>query len=368
MKIGILTLYYHNYNYGGQLQAFALCEYLNSLCRVQCEQIAYDYKSEMPNQKSPKKIIFRLYSVFAHPKTYIELSKRKNLFRNFEDSIPHSGVVCSPGLPAVAEKYDYIFAGSDQIWNFDYAPKDFLLGAVDKKKRCAYAASFGKSNVDFENNTDVIQILSSYSFLTVRENSAKKMLTKKGLSNVEEVCDPTLLLDRKFWEKKILPINSLKKGNYMFVYLLCGNEKTRKVIKEKAHQHNVSIVFIPHIHFSYQKKDVGFSDVDMYRVGPLEFLRLIYDAEIVVSDSFHCSLFSMMFEKNFWVIQENAVGQASTSGRMQSLISKASLTDRLVSSASEIDLSASISYSDISSKIPEFIDYSKKVLGDFLEL
>lgn len=113
-----------------------------------------------------------------------------------------------------------------------------------------------------------VQVLKSYQFISVREATAKQILEQNGIKGVEMVCDPTLLLKKEDWEKSIAQIKPITKEKYAFVYLL-GNSKTmREEIRKKIQSENLKIVAMPHIHFSYQKRDRDFADIEAYDVGP----------------------------------------------------------------------------------------------------
>ena len=369
MKVGILTLYYKNHNYGGQLQAYALCTYLNQLNGVDCEQITYDYKGK--KRRTAKDILFLLYSYLFHPKIMLGLHSRIKMFQAFEKAIPHSQVISSPmELRRAAEKYDYVFTGSDQVWNQEYAGGAFFLSDIQPDKRCAYAASFGKDNVidnSLTNNT--IETLKNYRFLSVREKSAKKILEYYNIKEAKIVCDPTLLLDSNEWEHQISHISPITQDKYAFVYLLGNGKVLRDDLKRKIRDESLKIVSIPHIHFSYQKRDRDFADIEIYKAGPLEFLRLIKDATVVVTDSFHCTLFSILFQKNFWTLSRSVKrNAANTNGRMYTLLDKAGLMDRYAGNAENIDLKAAQPSVDSKRQLVEYAENSRKLLLDFLGL
>lgn len=367
MKVGILTLYYKNHNYGGQLQAYALCTYLNQFNSVECEQITYDYKGK--KRRTAKGILFVLYSYLLHPKTMLGLQSRIKMFQAFEKAIPHSQLISNPmELRQAAEKYDYIFTGSDQVWNQEYAGGAFFLSDIQPDKRCAYAASFGKDNVIdnlLTNNT--VETLKNYRFLSVREESAKKILEYYNIKGAKIACDPTLLLDSNEWERQISHILPITQDKYAFVYLLGNGKALRDDLKRKIRDESLKIVSIPHIHFSYQKRDRDFADIEIYKAGPLEFLRLIKDATVVVTDSFHCTLFSILFQKNFWTLSRSSNPNAgSTNGRMYTLLDKVGLMNRYAGSVENIDIKAGLPSVSSKRKLFEYAENSRKLLSDFL--
>lgn len=369
MKIGILTLYYKNYNYGGQLQSYALCTYLNQLNGVDCEQITYDYKGK--KRRTVKGILFLLYSYLFHPIVMIRLNRRKKYFKNFENSIPHSKLISDTmGLRHISDKYDYVFTGSDQVWNQEYGGGAFFLSDIQPDKRCAYAASFGKDNVTDNLLADnTVETLKHYRFLSVREESAQKILEHYHIREAKIVCDPTLLLESDEWERQISSISPITQDKYAFVYLLGNGKALRDDLKRKIQAESLKIVSIPHIHFSYQKRDRNFADIEVYHAGPLEFLRLIQDATVVVTDSFHCTLFSILFRKNFWTLSRSVKrNAANTNGRMYTLLDKAGLMDRYAGNAENIDLKAAQPSIDSKRQLVEYAENSRKLLLDFLGL
>lgn len=367
MQIGILTLYYDNHNFGGQLQAYALCTYLNQQKNIECEQIAYDYKERtIPSIKSR---VFSAYSHVFHPRVMIGLNKRKKTFETFEEAIPHSVVVRSVDkLAQLTQKYDYVFTGSDQVWNPEYAGKAFYLGEIPAEKRCAYAASFGKDRLQEGALTEnTIKALKNYCFISVREDSAVQILEQYGIPNVNMVCDPTLLLKKREWEDSIAQVKRITNDKYVFVYLLGNSQNLRDDLKKKLRSTNLKIVSIPHIHFTYQKRDKGFADIEAYDVGPLEFLKLINDAEMVVTDSFHCTLFSILFQKNFWTLSRNGKNDlGSTNGRMYTLLEKAGLMERYAGSVEKIRLQDTVLRNDAEIRLSKYAEFSRKLLADFL--
>ena len=299
----------------------------------------------------------------------IGLNKRKKTFETFEEAIPHSIVVQSADeLAQLTQKYDYVFTGSDQVWNPEYAGKMFYLGEIPAEKRCAYAASFGKDRLQEGVLTEnAIEALKNYRFISVREDSAVRILEQYGIPNINMVCDPTLLLEKQEWEDSITHVKRVTNEKYVFVYLLGNSKNLRDDLKKKLRNTNLKIISIPHIHFTYQKRDKGFADIEVYDAGPLEFLKLINDAEMVVTDSFHCTLFSILFQKNFWTLSRNGKNDpGSTNGRMYTLLEKAGLMNRFAGCVENIRLNEPMQNETTEKKLFEYAEFSRKLLVDFL--
>ena len=365
LNVGILTLYYHNYNYGGQLQAYALCRFLNCLPDVTCEQISFCNPGNQREKRGLKSLCFPLYSRFRHPLIFLKLHQRKKRIESFSDQITQSIPVDQQALHFWGQQYDRVVVGSDQVWHPKYGSRCFFLDFLPGEKRCAYGASFGADRFDTQWHVDALPSLRKFNLLTVREKAAQLFLTQHGIWNAKVVCDPTLLLSREAWERHLDKIPALIGSQTLFAYLLGDRLDTRQHIKAKAAAWGGQIASIPHVHFSYQKRDRNFADIDFYQVGPWEFLRLIRDAEIIVTDSFHCTLFCILFEKNFWSVQREPSGKDSTSNRLLTLLSKAGLTERFVPSAAHVDLYKSVNYTGVKERLEPFIEQSKDLLQTY---
>lgn len=366
MKIGIMTLYHKNHNYGGQLQAYALSAYLNGLDGVDCEQISYDYKAGKPVKRSLKSRLFHIYQSVAYGGIMKRLKGRRKRFEAFEAAIAHSDVYTKETIANAKDAYDLVFTGSDQVWNLGYADPAYFLGFLPAEKRASYAASFGKNDLEAYRNQECLTALRDYRFLSVREPSAKAFLDSIGIENCHTVCDPTLLLGAEHWRAKLSPVNELAGKRYLFVYLLGGTDAIRGQIKAIARKAGLEIVYIPHIHFTYQKRDASFADHEVYEAGPWEFLWLIEHAECVITDSFHCTLFSILFEKHFWSIDRGERKGASTNNRLQALLGEVGLEHRFADPAS-IDLAARIDHSQTAARVAAYREQSSRLLNGFIE-
>lgn len=363
MKIGILSLYYKNHNYGGQLQAYALCSYLNSKDSIECEQVSYNYKCNQIKKIGLKQKLFSMYVKTIQNSVVKGLAQRTRKFEEFEHSIPHSKEYDSLTIDECNSLYDLIIAGSDQVWNTQYTDDTYFLTRFDKEKRCSYAASFGRNNLKELHGSKYIQYLKEFSFLTVREENAQTFLKEEGIEDCHIVCDPTMLLSTTFWEKQaIIPEVG---SDDLFVYLLGDSEENRKKIRAFANRHNLKIVYIPHVHFCYQKKDAGFADYEVFDAGPREFLGLIKNAKFIITDSFHCCLFSVLFQKSFWAIDRG--GKINLNNRIISLLNVVGLQERLVNDLDVMGLNQINSYSHIFDKIEVYRQQSISLLDSMLK-
>lgn len=362
MKIGIFTLYYKNHNYGGQLQAYALCEYLNSLKGISCEQISYKNHKINKNKKVIKKILFKLYERIFYRNVMRGLAQRRECFLEFEQAVAHSCVYVSHTLGQLDSMYDLIVTGSDQVWNMEYSDENFFLKFAGAGKRCSYAASFGKNNLSNVITPEMIETLRQYRFLTVREQNAKDYLNAIGLNNCDIVCDPTLLIDADIWKSKIREVPELKSKHYLLVYLLGASQKKREQIKKFAEKNDYEIVYLPHIHFSYQKRDKNFADIEIYKAGPWEFLWLINNAAMIITDSYHCCVFSLLFNKNFYTVDRGEQSGQSTNSRIVTLLSIVNLENRMIENLNEINPVRDMNYAEVNRILKNYASVSQQKL------
>lgn len=220
-------------------------------------------------------------------------------------------------LSAVDGQYDVFMVGSDQVWNVDITGErdadTYTLQFVHSGKRAAYAASAGSSS----NVTPaLVERLSAFDYISVREHSLKEQLEQCGLTNIHDACDPVLLLERARWEQ-LLPIAHPREKPYVFVYY-AGSSDIRRLSRDIAARRNLKIHHINRV----QKKLMGFG-TSRYGIGPVEFISYIAHAEAVVSPSFHALAFAILFEREFFIIHH-----ASTGARTRDLLAALDLSDR----------------------------------------
>lgn len=331
MKIGILTLYSNNANMGGQLQAYALAMALGRYCHS-VEQISFDYlkyyASNNPTKSNRlKEIIWLLRSIKKAPVFW----KRILRFRCFQHRIKHSS---KHYLLNFCQDYDCIVVGSDQVWGEWLPPRAlelFLLKDCDvKNKRYSYAASIG-SDYFSENHGDILkQSLNDFDSLSVREISAAKQL-RKIFPNKEILVhiDPTLLLTTAEWDKLQKPAKHPPK--YVFCYFLGKERFYREYAKIFAKRFHLPIVTMPYIKDNIvEGYEDDFGDVVDISSGPSEFIHLIKNAEVVLTDSFHASVFSLQYHIPFYAMARIINETNSSNTRMTDLLDLFALSDRYI--------------------------------------
>lgn len=337
MKIGILTHFYHSLNYGGMLQAYALTEFLNRN-GFDSEQICYimSTNSFLPVQKTnsidvsqkevflPLKLIKRVYRSLRFrlidkkcEEYYWEyrkdkIIKRTESFAEFQQRVLHSGRVYDKNsISNAMDVYDCFITGSDQVWNFTWFNPAFFLDFSGNIKKIAYAASAGKSEFRIEEENYLKKTLSEFDAISVREeNLVPTINALLEKDSVIQTVDPTLLLTAEDWDKVASP--RLFENKYVFCYFLHNNKSLSQLAVKFARKHKMSIVTIPFPDIEYNKQDVTFGRYRIDDAGPSHFISLIKYADYVLTDSFHATVFSLIYHKQFIAFPRgNAKGMES---------------------------------------------------------
>ena len=340
-KIGILTLYKNNKNYGGILQAYALQKFIHRIINdgEECIQISYiisptpikeklrhslEYRSFGENIKLGLKL---LKKYFLKKKHITENQPIQRAFEDFEDSIPHTPKTYTyETIYECAHQFTHLITGSDQVWNGGIDLETFCLKfADDKVKRIAYAASsastkFGKwQDLIFKEN------LGKFTAISVRERSVVPYFERMSGRKIAVVLDPVFLLSVQEWH------HVSKKPDITFPYIFCyflGENKTQcERAKRIAKVNNCKLVTIPNMN-GFKESDINFGDIQIENVGPREFLGLIENARGVITDSFHATAFSIIFNKAFWALPrfQNKKGE-NNNHRVMDILDQFSLSE-----------------------------------------
>ena len=348
--VGIISLYYKNYNYGGLLQSYAMVRALKNI-GYNAVQISYDRYSEPKKSFNKDEInshsnlmdfinkylivkgpnyLFRV----THPSdvdySLRSINLRNKILSEFEKSIPHSRIYSHLDIGQANDEFDYFICGSDQIWNPSYLRDAYFLDFVsEEKKKIAYAASIGRSHLSSSEYEYINKKTRGFSAISVREASAFALLKSNGCRNMQVVLDPTLLLSLEEWEtlEKTFPISK----DYVFAYYLDDSVKQRKLVQDFAKKRNLILVTFPNLLGKYRKEDYKFGDVQVYDATPGQFLYLIKNASFVFTDSFHVCMFSILYKKNFIVFERgNKVNKNDMNSRVRSLLEIFGLEEQFV--------------------------------------
>lgn len=316
MKIAIITHYYNSSNYGGNLQAYALCRVLENM-GFEAEQLSFDRNADMDFVSLLKILAHKILDfprVISCPKNKI----RKRAILSFNKTIPHSETYSHKTIASCIENYDAFITGSDQVWNPGAVCDEYLLKFVPSDKiKISYAASIAKNEIPKVIQNRYREALKDFSAVSVREDKAAELLENISPVKPVKVLDPTLLLSAEEWERLCAETGIPDK--YVFCFFLGGSVRQRQLAWEFAKKHNLKLVTLPNLSGKNRKCDKDFGDYALYDVSPNKMISLIRGAESVFTDSFHACVFSHIFRKNFFVFNRDE--SISMNSRIYSLCS-----------------------------------------------
>ena len=321
-------MYYGSNNYGGLLQSYCLCKYLNDL-GYDAEQICFKtnqmFEDDAISNQSPS--LLRKVKRFLMRSVSKKIAARKDKIKTFrEDCIPHSEVLYTENnLSECNNNYDAFVTGSDQVWNMNWYEHAYFLDFVNEEKsKISYAASIGMEELSDEQKATINDKLKDFKAISVRERRAVELIKECTNNPVVQVLDPTLLFEKEDWDE--LSSERIVNSKYLFCYFLGKREDTRKLAKEYARKHSLKIVTIQYVSGCFRKCDAFFGDIKLYEVDPRDFVSLIKYADCVITDSFHAGVLSNIYDKNFFVFQRYASGKMSS--RITSLLELFGNSDR----------------------------------------
>ena len=315
-KIGIITINDFS-NYGNRLQCYAVQEYLREKGFI-VENIYNKYSAD-------NKFILVLKSVywcFQSISSLKIIKKRMDNFSKFNQLIQFSSekIINGKYSKNLNTLYDYFVTGSDQVWNpmdSGRSETDFLAFASDGKK-VSFSASMGVDTIPAEKESEYKRLLSDFKSISVREESAKRIIERiTGRNDVEVLVDPTMLLNIEIWNSVMEKpnLNEYFDLNYILVYFLGESKEYRKLIDHYANEMNCQVINI------YDKRSTWYS------CGPQHFLYLIKHAQLICTDSYHSAIFSFLFNRPF-VMFGREHRKMNMNTRMTSFLEKFHLSDR----------------------------------------
>lgn len=310
-KIGIITVH-NSPNYGASLQSYALWKYIDSLSDCQCEVIdlyrPYQkeyikskrykgsreknlpwWRKELMTLKKSLKQIFR-----PNKKGTVKLFSDKALpkFEEFNNKVRLSSSYAGPDeLYVNPPKYDVYMSGSDQLWNPEqpWALEPYFLTFAPKgAKKVAYGSSIGIETLTKREKQNFKKWLSDYSAIGVREKSAHTLLESIGI-NSTIVCDPTFLLGPDYW--KSIAIKP-KQEDYILLFTLNVEPHIKEFAIKIAQKANKRLVVLS----QYDVPSENYVLID--DAGPREFIGFIQHASLVITNSFHGTVFSLIMGAN----------------------------------------------------------------------
>ena len=337
MKLQIIT-YSRTKNYGGILQAYGLykylcdsgyevefIDYLPPRCNVENKEIFTDNTIWMSRIWGKNALTKAIWKIAIYPK----IKRSFEPFRRFLDSRANftQRYECLEELKINVPIGDVYITGSDQVWNnllnkTKSIDVPFYLGFIDNVKKISYGPSFGGSNLSEKDTYIVKQLLSDYSHISVRERGGQKLLSEIGIK-ADLVADPTILCAPSVWNDFV---SVQKNNNFIFLYLIKFDNSLYELAREtaKSLDKKLSIIVLnPKDKYLYKrnKKDVIICpEIE-------KWLSHINNADLVITDSFHACVFSIIFHKKFIVSISSRKGM---SGRITDLLEKTGLESRIL--------------------------------------
>ncbi|MEJ5961328.1 polysaccharide pyruvyl transferase family protein [Pedobacter immunditicola] len=367
-KIGIIT-FHRAINYGAILQVFALYKILKHMdydvevIDYRCASIEKKYKLfSFPFFFRRKNPIFLLKEAYSQLFTLNIRKSRRDKFDDFTKNflkLTNSSYASPKHIP---KNFDVYVAGSDQIWNFHITEgiddAYFLNFIVEKaSKKISYAASLEKKNFTdiMREKALVSKYLNFFNAVSVRESSLIPLIQPLTRNNVVNVLDPTLLLDKAVYTN--MSIKPEVNEKYLLVFQLVSKPEVNQLAKHIAEMNDLKIVEI-------------YSDIKPFRWGeenvkqtlsPQAFLGYFEHASFIVTTSFHGTSFSLIFQKQFFVVS------SGVDNRQKDLLLSLKLSNRLVTGLKDADLEQLIDYNKVDLTLDKFRTSSLKFLKDNID-
>ncbi|WP_349342823.1 polysaccharide pyruvyl transferase family protein [Marinobacter sp. MMG032] len=341
-KIAILTQPL-GHNYGGLLQAYALQTYLKKIgARVE----TLDRRQKKTKLQKGKKLITELVKFATGQIKSLPTKKRQEWVFSELIEFRDRKIEMSPKMEDERElrayyrerDFDIFLVGSDQVWRPCYSPSilnyylDFLDDIKSPARRIAYGVSFGVDEWEYSDHlTGKCRTLAQkFNAVSVRELSGVDLCKNKLNVSAKCVVDPTLLLEVEDYESLIEQCVGEKHVGGLLLYILDPEPRSRAIADIVSVSRGIDIFSIkPH----RQIEKVPVRDRAKFQLPSVEYwLKAFNDASFIVTDSFHGTVFSILFNKPFIVVGNKVRGMA----RFQSFLSQMGLTERLVESPTEV--------------------------------
>ena len=378
-----LCIVYKNRNYGSMLQSYATLIELRKL-GVSYEIIRYSpvknmrfYIKSLPRllNKDMAYSKLRILKKKAGMKRHPEFAEKERIrgrkfreftdknFKSFSEEIRSFDELCK-----YAEKYEAVLVGSDQLWLPSGLATNFynLKFVPQQIRKVAYAASFGVGKIPFYQKKRTREYLSRIDCISVREHSGQKIIKELTGRDVPVIVDPTLVIGRKMWDTCIQN-ERIYDEPYIFCYFLGKNGLCRSAAERLSAETGMRIVTLKHLD-EYVPSDEKFGDESPYEVGPEEFVNLIRHAAFVCTDSFHGSVFSIIYHKQFIVFNRYEEKSAnSRNSRLDTLFGSLGIDRRYKEDIIQ-EMTASIDYDQVDHRLEGLRNEAEKYLIRALRL
>lgn len=360
--VGILTFQWaSNRNFGASLQAYAHKTLINKILKNKNTQII-NFNPTTITLKGKILIYFTAKNFKKYNKKFLNLTKK---------------ITSLESLRILNDKFNIFIVGSDQVWRGIWlleSKKHYFFDFVnDDKKKIAYAASFGVDywEGDEKLTKEIKPLIKRFDYISVREESGIDICKNTfGIDNAVCVLDPTLMISREDyqpilddWQDK----SHLKK-KYIAHMLLDDTAELKKESQNIADYLKANINYIKGKEIKIFKKELKLFGRKLLKYNKVsQWLTYLKDAELVITDSFHCTVFSLIFHKKFVVVANPERGIA----RLETLLGKVGLQDRFFTDIKDVMksgiLDKEIDYNEVDKKLEVHRKYSMDFLKKALE-
>jgi len=357
MRIGIIT-FHRAINYGAILQAYALQKYISHKGH-QCKII--DYDADLYNKY---RVFYDVHGFRSLCRALIYLPIiviKKYKFKCFLRQMDLTKKIkyMDHYWDEIDNDFDLFIVGSDQVWNYEYIGQDgrYLLDFIkDSNKKHSYASSFGVEKI-CEYRDWYKQYLEDFSKIIVREKTGvsiiKEMFGEEFQADI--ALDPTFLISKDDWKNiETKPANITNK--YILLYVFGNPTELIQYAEILAKMMNCPVIYISND--IVEKIDAIYAR----SIGPKEWLYLIDHAEVVITNSYHGLIFSLIFRKEFWVGLNPPPD--NTNSRILDLLSLVNLKDRIINKYNKPKFVKNMDYEDIYDKLMVEMENSKRSLDE----
>lgn len=344
-RIGIITWHFYN-NYGSLLQTYALQTYIESLGN---NAIILNYrKFDCVLWKRIIKIILGKIEKYVP----YSLSQRLGLsFWSFRNKfLKQSKILLNRRmLSKESQKLDAVICGSDQIWAPSAYKPEYMLNFVsDDILKISYASSIGLNDIPENLISEYKHWISRLNYISVRELQGADLLKRKCNISAKVVLDPTFLLTADQWNKIVTEPTLDEK--YIFCYFLNKNHNYKEKVFEILE--NFDLLNFKIIGISDNKSDSDWMHSQINSASPEMFLGYIKNSYLILTDSFHGTAFSLIYNKDFYVFERfSSDDRMNQNSRIYSILGKLGLLDRIVSNSNNINGDLNIDYTSVNMKI-----------------
>lgn len=341
MKIGILT-FHRASNYGTVLQAQATVIVLQQMgmnAEIIDYRPEYNEKTLRTRKLSQARTIKAVLSVLLNRFIYgKQIEKRLQNFQEYIDTLKVSqqAVYTENDVREIAQNYDIILSGSDQLWNERITGDDMTyFFPFEHPYKISYASSFGVSEISATRKNEIEPLLSSFRYLSVREKTAQTMLEqflKQSKGEIACVIDPTLLVNKRTWLEQVRNSFTPPKGEYILTYYMIETPILRAITNELRRKTG-----LPVINLKPSKRQVLLHEgLNMMWAGPREFLGCYAGAKYVVTNSFHGTAFAINFEVPMYVAPLPFSMAGEVNSRLVDILDRYGLKSRWISDMNDV--------------------------------